>query len=117
MSEVDHKRNLKPKEYHPMVHYCQEVFMAAGPDYIEYLMEYLENTIKSEETTVPPKENMNGVLLETLRRVVKGEKLDDRYLMGATLFIIHSLMPVNDVIKERVADLKAKEEANANPQA
>ena len=100
-----------------MVHYCQDVFMAAGPDYIEYLMEYLENTIKSEENDVDPKDNMNGVLLETLRRVVVGEKLDDRYLMGATLFIIHSLIPVDEVIKQRVADLKAKEEANAAEQA
>lgn len=117
MSEVTYKRNLKPKEFHPMVHYCQEVFMAAGPSYIEYLMEYLEETIKKESDELPPHENMNGVLLETLRRVVAGEKLDDRYLMGATMFIIYSLIPVNEVIKQRVAELKAKEGTDETEQA
>lgn len=114
MSEFKYKQSLRPKEYHPMVPYCQEVFVAAGAEYINYLMEQLRTIIEHEagdtEDGTPAEENLNGVVYDTFRRIMTGENLNDRYLMGATLFLIHSLIPVNEVIEKRVEELKESQQ-------
>lgn len=106
-NELEYKKSLKPKEFHPLVPYCQEVFVAAGPEYINALIQHLEEIIlrEQEEDGADPKENNNGVVLETLKMIRDGDKLNDRYVMGATLFVIHSLIPVAEVIKTRVHEL------------
>lgn len=103
--DIQIKRSLKPKEPHPMVPFVQQVFVAAGPEYINHLMDHLLKVINDESDTVPTEENPAGVVYETLRKVVDGAPLNDRYLMGATLYIIASLIPVSDAIKERVEAL------------
>lgn len=115
-NEMKYKKSLRPKEYHPMVPYCQDVFISAGPEYVNALIDHLEKTIKQEEKEgKDPTENDNGVVLETLKMVRDGGKLNDRYVMGATLFIIHSLIPVAEVIKTRVYEMFNKESSDEDP--
>lgn len=106
--DIQVKRNLKPKEPHPMVPFVQQVYVAAGPAYINHLMDHLLKVINDESDTVPTEENPAGVVYETLRKVVEGEALNDRYLMGSALYIIASLIPVTEAIKERVEALYTK---------
>jgi len=94
MSEFAYKKSLKPKESHPMLPLVQQIFVTAGPDYVKDLMVYLKSVIESEAEQVDPKENLNGVIYETLRKATEGEPLNDRYLMGAALYIVASLVPV-----------------------
>lgn len=114
--EFMYKKSLRPKEFHPMVPYCQDVFVAAGPAYVNALITHLEEIIKREEAedNVDPTENNNGVILQTLKMVRDGDKLNDRYVMGATLYIIHSLIPAPEVIKTRVHELLGDEDAQEN---
>ena len=103
------QRNLKPKEPHPIVPFVQEIFVAAGPDYVNQLMDHLLHTIHKESDTIPTEENPAGVVYDTFRRVTEGEGLNDRYLMGAALYLVASLIPVTEVIKNRVAALYTEE--------
>lgn len=108
-----YKKSLKPKEAHPMVPFVQQIFVAAGPDYVNHVMKHLEAVIEGEKDTTPIEENNAGIIYETLRKVVDGEGLNDRYLMGAALYLVGSLIPVPQVIEQRVKELATKREEDA----
>ena len=107
MSEqIKYKKSLAPKEPHPMLPLVQDIFIAAGPGYVNYLMDYLKETIEREKDSIPPEENSNGIIYETLRMVRDGEKLNDRYLMGTALFIVASLLPIVPAMQQRLEDMQ-----------
>lgn len=105
----NYKKSLRPKEPHPMVPFVQQIFVAAGPEYVNHVMDHLQTLIEKEKDTTPIEENNAGVLYETFRKVVEGEGLNDRYLMGAALYLVGSLIPVATVIKSRVEALNAED--------
>ena len=109
MTEINpnYKKNLKPKEFHPSVHLVKVVFQSAGQDYINLLMNNLAEQINSSED---PSSDVHGVVYETLRKVQEGEGLNDRYLMGATLYILATLIPFNAAIQSSIQALMQEEE-------
>lgn len=113
MTDFVYKKSLKPKESHPMLPVVQQIFVTAGPEYVRSLMEYLKGVIEEEEKEkgIKPEENLNGVIYETLRKATDGEPLNDRYLMGAALYIAASLVPIAPAMEAALAQYNAVSES------
>lgn len=88
---TDHIRtSLKPSEYHPSEEFAIDILRQVPVNYLEYLAEKLAATLSDEDK----KEHPMGATWESLTRILNGEEVHGRYLMGAALYVAYTLFNI-----------------------
>ena len=84
------KTNLKAGETHPLNTVAMGIFNALPPEYITHIADQLETVLQEPDKQTEEVQSM-GVVVETLRRLSRGDHCNDRYTMGAAIYLSSTL--------------------------
>lgn len=109
---TDHIRtSLKPHENHPSEVFAIAVFQSVPREYVEQAAKSLAESLSEKDKIDHPM----GVVWETLNRMLNGEEVHGRYLMGAALYIANTLYNVGQgctLALQQQAEQAAQEETS-----
>lgn len=86
----DIKYSLSAGDIHPCQVIAYDVLQALPEDYVTSIVNDLEKHLQETEGLSEASLSM-GVVVETVRRLIKNEKVNDRYVMGAALWLMSTL--------------------------
>ena len=110
--DTEHIRTkLKPKEYHPSEVFAADILRQIPRSYLEYLAEHLAESLKGENAEDHPM----GCVWGTAVKVLNGEEVHGRFLMGLALYVSYTLFNVgatcNQVLQGMEQVKQEKEES------
>lgn len=95
--DTDHIRTkLKPREYHPAEVFAADILRQIPREYLEYLAGHLAESLKKEDAEDHPM----GAVWQTLVKVLNGEEVHGRFLMGLALYVSYTLFNVGATCKQ-----------------
>lgn len=84
------RTSLNAKEFHPSEAFAINIIRQIPRAYMEEMAEHVSNELKKEQFSG----HSMGVVWESMRKLLNGEPVHGRYLMGVALYITSTLMDV-----------------------
>lgn len=104
--ETGHIRtSLKKGEYHPAEIYAGHVINSLPREYVENITKGLAHQLEEEP------DHALGVVWSSLNRILNGEEIHGRYLMGVALYLAYTLFNVGATAQKVLQTMAQQMEA------